>query len=109
MAGCPFVTVRRGIGRRSLLCVTSQGSRGGNLPSEDGSVNRWFRKNNGRQDCWRRGSLSNFHRLSRLLYSASMPHWERIALVGVGLLGGSLGLAIKERGLATRVAGYVRR
>jgi prephenate dehydrogenase len=38
-----------------------------------------------------------------------MPHWERIALVGVGLLGGSLGLAIKERGLAARVAGYVRR
>ena len=38
-----------------------------------------------------------------------MPQWEKITLVGVGLLGGSLGLAIKERRLAFRVAGYVRR
>ena len=36
-------------------------------------------------------------------------HWPKIALIGVGLLGGSLGLAIKQRRLATRVAGYVRR
>jgi len=36
-------------------------------------------------------------------------HWEKITLVGVGLLGGSLGLAIRQRGLAQRVAGYVRR
>ena len=35
--------------------------------------------------------------------------YEKITLVGVGLLGGSLGLAIKERGLAKRVEGYVRR
>lgn len=38
-----------------------------------------------------------------------MPHWEKITLVGVGLLGGSLGLAVRERRLASRVAGYVRR
>ena len=38
-----------------------------------------------------------------------MPQWEKVALVGVGLLGGSLGLAIKDRRLALRVAGYVRR
>ena len=38
-----------------------------------------------------------------------MPQWEKVTLVGVGLLGGSLGLAIKERRLANRVAGYVRR
>lgn len=38
-----------------------------------------------------------------------MPLWEKIALVGVGLLGGSLGLAVRERRLATRVVGYVRR
>ena len=36
-------------------------------------------------------------------------HWSKIALVGVGLLGGSLGLAIKRRRLACRVEGYVRR
>ncbi|HVY71245.1 MAG TPA: prephenate dehydrogenase, partial [Verrucomicrobiae bacterium] len=36
-------------------------------------------------------------------------HWQKVALIGVGLLGGSLGLALKKRGLATRVEGYVRR
>lgn len=35
--------------------------------------------------------------------------WQKITLVGVGLLGGSLGLALKERGLAKRVEGFVRR
>lgn len=38
-----------------------------------------------------------------------MHQWQKITLVGVGLLGGSLGLAIKQRGLAKRVEGYVRR
>jgi prephenate dehydrogenase len=36
-------------------------------------------------------------------------HWQKITLVGVGLLGGSLGLAVKQRRLAARVEGYVRR
>ena len=36
-------------------------------------------------------------------------HWQKIALIGVGLLGGSLGLAIKQRKLAPRVIGFVRR
>jgi prephenate dehydrogenase len=36
-------------------------------------------------------------------------HWQKITVVGVGLLGGSLGLAIKRRGLAARIDGYVRR
>ncbi len=36
-------------------------------------------------------------------------HWQKITLIGVGLLGGSLGLAIKQRRLAGRVEGYVRR
>ncbi|HEX3798695.1 MAG TPA: prephenate dehydrogenase/arogenate dehydrogenase family protein [Verrucomicrobiae bacterium] len=36
-------------------------------------------------------------------------HWQKITLVGVGLLGGSLGLAIKQRKLAAKVDGYVRR
>jgi prephenate dehydrogenase len=35
--------------------------------------------------------------------------WEKVALVGVGLLGGSLGLAIRQRRLAKRVVGFVRR
>jgi prephenate dehydrogenase len=36
-------------------------------------------------------------------------HWQKITLVGVGLLGGSLGLAIKQRQLAAKVDGFVRR
>src|SRR5947209_7630997 len=35
--------------------------------------------------------------------------WNKVTLVGVGLLGGSLGLALKRRGLAREVVGYVRR
>src|SRR5688500_17417293 len=35
--------------------------------------------------------------------------WQKGALIGVGLLGGSLGLALRERGLAKSVVGYVRR
>jgi prephenate dehydrogenase len=36
-------------------------------------------------------------------------HWRKVTLVGVGLLGGSLGLAIKQRQLASKVDGFVRR
>lgn len=36
-------------------------------------------------------------------------HFPKVTLVGVGLLGGSLGLALKARKLAGRVEGYVRR
>lgn len=35
--------------------------------------------------------------------------WKKITLVGVGLLGGSLGLALRKRGLAASVVGFVRR
>lgn len=35
--------------------------------------------------------------------------WKQITLVGVGLLGGSLGLALKQRRLAGSVVGFVRR
>lgn len=38
-----------------------------------------------------------------------MVHWNKVTLVGVGLLGGSLGLALRKRGLASEVVGYVRR
>ena len=35
--------------------------------------------------------------------------WKKVTLVGVGLLGGSLGLALKQRRLAKTVTGFVRR
>ncbi len=35
--------------------------------------------------------------------------WRKVTLIGVGLLGGSLGLALRKRGLAGEVHGYVRR
>lgn len=36
-------------------------------------------------------------------------HWAKVSLIGVGLLGGSLGLALRQRGLAKEVTGFVRR
>ena len=36
-------------------------------------------------------------------------HWKKVTLVGVGLLGGSLGLALRKRRLAESVFGFVRR
>jgi prephenate dehydrogenase len=36
-------------------------------------------------------------------------HWKKVTLVGVGLLGGSLCLALKQRRLAGSVTGFVRR
>ncbi|MBI5774072.1 MAG: prephenate dehydrogenase/arogenate dehydrogenase family protein [Verrucomicrobia bacterium] len=36
-------------------------------------------------------------------------YFPKVSLIGVGLLGGSLGLALKKRKLAARVEGYVRR
>ncbi len=38
-----------------------------------------------------------------------MQHFKKLALVGVGLLGGSLGLAARQRKLAGCVEGFVRR
>lgn len=35
--------------------------------------------------------------------------FQKITLIGVGLLGGSLGLAVKQKGLAEKIDGYVRR
>ena len=35
--------------------------------------------------------------------------FQKIAILGVGLLGGSIGLAVRQRRLAREVAGYVRR
>lgn len=36
-------------------------------------------------------------------------HWPKVTIIGVGLLGGSLGLALKQRRLAAKVDGYVHR
>jgi len=36
-------------------------------------------------------------------------HWKKVTLLGVGLLGGSLGQALRQRRLADSVTGFVRR
>lgn len=36
-------------------------------------------------------------------------HWEKVSIIGLGLLGGSLGLALRKRRIATTVHAYVRR
>jgi prephenate dehydrogenase len=38
-----------------------------------------------------------------------MPTYRKVAIVGVGLIGGSIGLALRQRGLAQRVVGIGRR
>lgn len=38
-----------------------------------------------------------------------MHKWDKVAILGVGLIGGSVGLALRERGLARRVVGIGRR
>lgn len=38
-----------------------------------------------------------------------MKHWDKVAIVGVGLIGGSIGLALRERRLAGEVIGIGRR
>ena len=48
------------------------------------------------------------HESSTIRYPARVQ-FGKITIVGVGLLGGSLGLAVKRRKLAHHVAGYVRR
>ena len=53
-------------------------------------------------------SVYRFHPSARVPYRPPM-HWQKISLIGVGLLGGSLGLALRRRKFATKVVGYVRR
>src|SRR5690349_11096591 len=38
-----------------------------------------------------------------------LVHWKKVSLIGVGLLGGSLGLALRKHRLAGSVTGFVRR
>src|SRR4030095_14127794 len=44
-----------------------------------------------------------------LLQSPAMKNWETVAIVGVGLIGGSIGLALRERKLAQKIIGVGRR
>ena len=52
--------------------------------------------------------LSIFHPPSSILY-AGCVRWKKITIVGMGLLGGSLGLVARKKRLAGEVAAYVRR
>jgi prephenate dehydrogenase len=45
----------------------------------------------------------------RKISPVSSPNWDTVAIVGVGLIGGSLGLALRQRKLARRVIGVGRR
>jgi prephenate dehydrogenase len=38
-----------------------------------------------------------------------MKQWDSVAIVGVGLIGGSIGLGLRDRGLARQVVGIARR
>jgi len=40
--------------------------------------------------------------------TATKLHWPTVAIVGVGLIGGSVGLALRSRRLAARVIGVGR-
>jgi prephenate dehydrogenase len=52
--------------------------------------------------------ISIFHPPSSILYS-SVVHFRKITIIGVGLLGGSIGLTVRRRKLARQTAGFVRR
>lgn len=54
------------------------------------------------------GCISNFHPPAAIPYLAPVL-FQKISIIGVGLLGGSIGLAARQRKLAREVAGYVRR
>ena len=46
---------------------------------------------------------------SRLLHEIAMKQWDTVAIIGVGLIGGSIGLALRQRGVAKTVVGIGRR
>ena len=46
---------------------------------------------------------------SALRASAPLEQWSQVCIVGLGLIGGSLGMALRDRKLARRVIGIVRR
>ena len=46
--------------------------------------------------------------MSAALFSSSKPHYRRAALIGTGLIGGSLGIRLRERRLVGELVGYDR-
>jgi prephenate dehydrogenase len=52
--------------------------------------------------------ISIFHPALAIRYSSPVQ-FQKITIIGVGLLGGSIGLAARRRKLAGEVAGFVRR
>jgi len=52
--------------------------------------------------------ISIFHPPSSIRYLPAVT-FGKITIIGVGLLGGSIGLAVKRRKLARQIAGFVRR
>src|SRR5437867_13446435 len=50
-----------------------------------------------------------FARIRAKIEGALMRTWDTVAIIGVGLIGGSIGLALRERKLARRVIGIGRR
>ncbi len=40
---------------------------------------------------------------------AQVPHFDRVTIIGVGLLGASLSLALRDKGLSGRITGYGRK
>ena len=43
------------------------------------------------------------------MWKVVMNRFKTVAIVGVGLIGGSIGLALRQKGLADRVVGIGRR
>lgn len=37
------------------------------------------------------------------------PHFQKVALIGIGLIGSSMAHAMRRKGLAAHIAGYARR
>jgi len=55
--------------------------------------------------------LPHIFAIETLMFNDETPavNWKRVSLVGVGLLGGSLGMAMRRGELASEVIGFVRR
>ncbi len=47
-------------------------------------------------------------RVGQFRMTSASRHWNTVAIVGVGLIGGSIGLALRQRGLADEVVGVGR-
>ena len=82
-------------------CVGWQATAGKGLPRFPLSDFRFSQKTVGLCDL-------TIHEAPAIRYLPPVP-FQKITLLGVGLLGGSIGLAVRQRRLAGEVAGYVRR